>query len=178
MIYDGREPLVCSLEANEAVFADELWPKPEFLGADADGAYTTLRPGVRLYDCRLKVIDVRCGIRFPLTTSELVFCPSGIETEPLRIPFEEFRTQQLTLALTNGLIQLGDGLFLVKDIRSVHLCAIVDRLRKTVEFAVQGANAGRHYRWHFYVLHTTLDNAVRYANRINRVAPIAGHSIT
>jgi len=144
------------------------WPAIELFGAAGSGGYSVVAENVVVFDAMFRATEAECGLRMPFASDgELVFCPSGREHEPLRVPLEILKPQGVTLPLANGLLRVGEDLYAIKDTAFVHVAARIDRRARTLEFAVHGAPPGRPYHWRIFVVSTDLDGAVRLANQIN-----------
>lgn len=151
------------------VIAGETWPAPEVFGGSPVGSYSSLGPGIQVYECWFRGLD-EGSVRFPFDCKEIVHCPSGLEATPIRIPMGLLRKEITRLPLANGLVQLTPDLFLVKDKAYVHVAASIDtRGAQLIEFGVYGPNPGRWYHWRFYLVSTTLAEAVAVANLVNCV---------
>lgn len=92
-----------------------------------------------------------------------------MEHSPVSIPVDSLNSVKLTLPLPNGLLKTADGLYLVKDTRTVHVCAVVYLEANTVAFVIEGPRANRRLTWRFYSIRGNLQYALRLANRINSV---------
>jgi hypothetical protein len=142
-------------------------PEIDLFGAKGHGAYHSWTGNIHVYECEFENRDAFAGIRVLVDIDDLVFCPSGKETMPTSIPFHTLKQPKVSLPLSNGLLQIGNGLFIIKDTRTVHVAAIVECDRKVVTFAVRDYIAGRLYRWRFYIVSGDLSGAVDFANTIN-----------
>lgn len=99
----------------------------------------------------------------------LVFCPSGMETSPTRIPLALIKPRSVSLPLANGLLQIAPDVFVIKDTRRVHVAATVDFDQRKVAFSVRDSVPGKQYGWRFYVVTGPLARAVQIANAMNFV---------
>ena len=63
-------------------------------------------------------------VTFPGTMGDIVYTPGLLET-PVHVPRDAFVFDHFELALSDGLIGLGGGKFVVKDQASVHISATV-----------------------------------------------------
>ncbi len=143
------------------------WPEPEFNGADGVTSFQQLTNRVRLYDCVFNQAADHCGIRFRLKLDRIVYCPSALEEYPVVIPFDSMKLKTPTVPLSNGLLQLSEQLFVIKDIRSVHAAARINCECQYVEFSTSGAMKRRHFEWRFFLVASTIEHAVRVANAVN-----------
>jgi hypothetical protein len=155
---------------NPADVPDVEWPDIQFDGADGVTSFRELSSRLRLYDCAFTQSQDHCGIRVPFKLDRLVYCPTGLEEHPVAIPWDSLRIKSPTVPLSNGLLQLSEHLYLIKDIGSVHAAARIDRERQCVEFGMSGGPMKkRNFEWRFFLLAGTLDYAVRVANTVNWV---------
>jgi hypothetical protein len=144
-------------------------PTPEIFGAEGEGSYTAIAGDSHVYECTFRAIgqERRCGVRFPFEMDDIVYCPSGMEKSPIRIPLRILKPSIVTLPLANGLVQIATGVFLIKDVSSVHVAACIQRDDGRVEFAIEGARHGKIHTWRFYLVHGSIDRAIACANLIN-----------
>jgi hypothetical protein len=142
---------------------------PELFGAEGHTSLSRINPNVWLLECVFCSSDSYFGVRFPFSMSEIVFCPSGLEEEPTRVPVERLRTDKATLPLSNGLLQIADDAFIIKHTLFVHVAVRIDRKRATAEFAVEGPVRQRSYQWRFFLVRGPLKYAVTVANLVNWV---------
>ncbi len=142
-------------------------PDVRLFGSVGSVGYSHVSDAVVACDCAFEVAETDCGIRIPFSCDHLVFCPSGMEDHPIAVPLQEITAEVVTLPLANGLLQISDRMFLVKDTGRLHLAARIMRRLGTVEFAIGGAQVGKRYYWR--LLFTTMDRerAVALANRVN-----------
>ncbi len=139
----------------------------ELFGAEGRWGVHPWLAGSQLLEAEFRVRDRVAGIRFPLVGSELVYCPTASETEPIAISLSDFAPSVIYVPLANGLIRLGPEVFLVKLLEFVHVAAAVHCQGACVCFAVEGAPHGKRFTWRFVLLRTSLDGAVRFANEVN-----------
>ena len=143
-------------------------PEPEMFGSKGDVSCSFAGSAIRIYDVQFEAVEATCGVRFPFELEEIMFCPSGLEDVPTRIPLDVLKPKLIALPLANGLIQVSNDVFLIKETSYVHVAALVHiRDPRMIEFACQGAPVGKRYHWRFHLLSSTVTTAVKYANRIN-----------
>ncbi len=156
--------------ANSAPGRDvKVLPLPELFGADGSGSFSTMASGLHVYDCKFTAVHPYCGLRLPFDRPAIVYCPSGLEERPARIPVCVFRQDDITLPLANGLLEVGEGMFLIKDTSYVHVAAHINLRSRFLEFAVRGSKLKKPYTWRFYFFVGDLGEAVAAANRLNSV---------
>ncbi|MGA8670091.1 MAG: hypothetical protein WB679_09460 [Terracidiphilus sp.] len=155
--------------------ADTLhtWSRPtycvEFFGGQGESFGGQCEPGVDLWECDFISSEEYCGVRIPFELDHIVYCPSGMESTPFRISLEELKPDIIALPLANGLLQLSNDLFVIKDTAHVHVAALVSKSARTMEFAVFGSPKGQRYTWRLYFISGGIERAVNYANTINKV---------
>jgi alpha-amylase/alpha-mannosidase (GH57 family) len=145
------------------------WPTATIFGAEGSISVSEESAHVRIYECEFSQAEEYCGVRFPFDMNCIVFCPSGLEEHPISIPLTIIKAKSPTLPLANGMIQLADDLFLVKDTQFVHAALRINRSSGYAEFATNGLRNGRSYHWRFLVVAGTLKSAVAIANSVNSV---------
>lgn len=106
-------------------------------------------------------------ITFPGDAEEIVFCPGLMETTPVTYERSWFVWDHFALPLANGMIQLSDGLFVVKDTAAVHVAAIVTHDGGEVTFMNQAQPVAETDTWVFYLIDGELQEAVDFANGLN-----------
>lgn len=72
-------------------------------------------------------------ITFPLFEKIIEYSPA-LSREVVSYSGSDFSFKRIGLSLYNGLIGLGSGYYIIKDINSVHLAGIIDFENSTVEF--------------------------------------------
>ncbi|MHA1999325.1 MAG: hypothetical protein ACTSU9_14495 [Promethearchaeota archaeon] len=113
------------------------------------------------------------GFTVPLKEEEIIFCPALMENDLWELPLSSFKIQETIgktfLPLPNGLIGIGEGLYLIKHNLhgNTHIAATVDTKRKTVGFLQDCPPATLHSRWKFSLLKGERESAVKRANELN-----------
>lgn len=109
--------------------------------------------------------------RFPGdVAADIVFTP-GLSEEPVSLPRDAFAFEHFDIALSDGLIGLGAGRFLVKDQGRVHLSARIYTDSGAVQFADETMPRGEPEHWRFWLVEGSLEEAAALAREIN-VEPI------
>lgn len=139
----------------------------DLFGAEGELSFFTVAPTLQVVEAWMRPSGSCFGVRFHAFPPELVYCPSGREEEPARISWHELDPSIVYLPLANGLIGLGDGLYLIRDNASAPIAACADRTARHVSFMVRGPNRVKQYRWRFFLFRGALDEAVQRANRLN-----------
>ena len=143
-------------------------PVPEIFGGGERVDMIALRETCYLCEVDFSPTEPCFGIKMPLTLNELVYCPSGLERAPVSIPFQQLRPKVLYIPLANGLIGVAPNVFVIKDVRFLHLAARIDVVNRSLSFMVRAPSVPqRRYRWRFYIVQCSLDEAVRVANGLN-----------
>jgi hypothetical protein len=136
------------------MFEITLGPAADPTGGDADNCKVTLA--------------------FPRFEDEYLYSPALLEDEVAAIDMSVFnhQTPEVYLPLANGLIGLGDGWWVVKDCREVHIAARIPNTGdKVIEFVDATADPQNGATWRFYVLKGGEAAALDFAVRLN-TAPV------
>jgi hypothetical protein len=104
---------------------------------------------------------------FPLGFSRVVYAPALDEARLVDLPASAFDAPEHTLPLPSGLVGLGYGVFLVKDVRTVHLAALVRPRAAEVELRDDTARADEPQRWRFEVVLGDASRAQEVAADVN-----------
>ena len=144
-------------------------PAPRLFGARGAKSFLTLDRDRAVWDLRFTSLEAYCGVEFPAPVEELIYCPSAMESEVLRIPLRELRPRIICVPLTNGLIALGDGVYLIRDNALGYVAARLDRVKRAVSFGIDRPTKGKEYSWRFFVVRGRVEDAVDFANKINCV---------
>lgn len=110
--------------------------------------------------------DPRVAVTFGGAMGDIVTTPALTET-PVHAPREAFGFEQIFLPLHDGLIGLGDGRFLVKDMAFVHLAARVTPKSGDVTFSDETIPLTERARWRFHLLTTDEASAAAFASGLN-----------
>jgi hypothetical protein len=119
-------------------------------------------------DCDTKWVEVR----FPRTHDALEYSPGLMEDEVVFQPLDGFTLQlgEVYLPLANGLIGLGDGRYVIKHVRRVHVAGHVAADRTTVDFIDETLPTDQAAVWVFELVDGTAEEALGVANGLN-IAP-------
>ncbi|MBL8233868.1 MAG: hypothetical protein JNL98_35545 [Bryobacterales bacterium] len=107
------------------------------------------------------------GVRLPFLCDEIVYSSTGMESTLTRIRLCKLKPPVIALPLSNGLLRVADGLFIVKDVSRMHVGGQIDRLKRRVSFVVEGHVMQGVYRWRYCLLRSTDDHALGFANAFN-----------
>ena len=111
-------------------------------------------------------------IDFKLDTDKFVYTPAMLDNEFEEIPFSDIGTDPFTVGLANGMMALGDKVFLVEDTRTIHLCPHVDAKGGKVWFRDETINYETDLTYKFYLLkNADAQKAVAFAKRLN-ITPV------
>ncbi len=108
-------------------------------------------------------------VRFPRKSNVIWYCPTGLETEPLRINIDTLVPSRLCFPLSNGLIGVEDDIAIIRVNRSGQVAAVIDKAAPSIAFMVLGAGARQCVQWKFLILRCTALEAVVVANTVNAV---------
>jgi hypothetical protein len=136
-----------------------------------EGAISVLQetPDRQVIEAVFVARQPECGVRFEHELDALVYCPSGMESEPAAIPLAALRPEVIHAPLANGLIQVDPNLYVIKELRFVHVAARIVRAERALDFTVDGSPIGKEYRWRFRVFQGTLQEAVSLSNHLNEI---------
>ena len=120
-------------------------------------------------DCGRDCDEARIALAFPWDGTTLRYSPALIEDEVRSYTMADFTflEDQAFLPLANGLIGLGDDLWLIKHTRSVHIAARISPSDDHVRFidaAILPTTSGT---WEFDVFRGSADDALAIANALN-----------
>lgn len=110
------------------------------------------------------------AVAFPWTAENIEYSPAMMEDIVRVIPVKELKGNVIHLALTNGLIGLGNGMYLVRDNNAGIVAARIDFPQKQIGFEIDRGKEKK-YSFRFYLLKTTAEKALKFANEVNRVEP-------
>ena len=111
----------------------------------------------------------RIEAAFPFAGETIAYSPGLIEDEVRSYRFDQFRflMDEVYLPIPNGLIGLGDGLWLVKHAREVHIAARLSPSDAFVRFIDAAIYPDTEERWVFEVVRGTAEEALAVATRLN-----------
>jgi len=110
------------------------------------------------------------AVAFPWTTENIEYSPAMMENIVRVIPVSQTKSNPIHLALTNGLIGLGNGMYLVRDNNAGVVAAKLDFLAQQIAFEIQKGRE-KSYSFRFYLLKAKPDEALKFANEVNRIEP-------
>lgn len=158
---DVVDPLVAVEASGTGWQIEQTWRAAPEGGAWLEVAFTPGEGAKR---------DVR--VVFPFTHDHVVYTPAMLEGEVEASPLAGYAWSSIGLPCANGLLGLADGLFVIKDLRTVHLAAVIDRGPQTVTFRDETIPTTEPALWRFLVLDgVTAEQARARADRLN-VHPI------
>ncbi|HYP13117.1 MAG TPA: hypothetical protein VEQ63_04275, partial [Bryobacteraceae bacterium] len=137
------------------------------LGAEYDAVWAHVQPNLWHVEVWLRFNGDKVRVGFPLSVQAVGYSPSGLEQELVTIPFDQLRPRAVHVPAANGLVQVGEESFVIKDTSTVHLAARIDRDTELVEFVVDGAAPGKETAWRFWLFRGTAAAAVDMANKLN-----------
>lgn len=104
----------------------------------------------------------------PFTHDHVVTSPALLESEVRSYPLDAFTWSTIGIPLANGLLGLGPDRFLIKDMRTLHLAAVLDRGAQTVTFRDETSPTSVPVSWRFLILEgVTAEQARQRADRLN-----------
>jgi len=109
------------------------------------------------------------SVKVPGSDSEIAYTPA-LTTTPVHLPKSAFSFDHFALALQDGLLGIGAGKWLIKDLSFVHLAARVEAKSGTVTFKDETANPDEEITWVFQLFEGD-DAAAADAARTLNIAP-------
>jgi hypothetical protein len=114
------------------------------------------------------------SVSFPWTGDTITYSPALLEEEVVSYPRSAFAPDvTLALPLANGLIGLGPDRWLIKDLHTVHVAAVLAPGGATIELHDATFPAAETGTWSFEVIDGTAEVALARARALN-VAPVVG----
>lgn len=111
------------------------------------------------------------GIAFPLESEAVEYSPAMLEEMVRVIPISAIKGKPIHLALTNGLIGLGNRTYLVRENAYGTVAAGLYFQDREVRFEVQQGREPE-YRFRFYLFRgAAADEVLGFANSLNQVRP-------
>jgi len=107
--------------------------------------------------------------RWPRTIDAIRYTPALIEEEVVDYDFSEFSflEAEAYLPLSNGLIGIGEGVWVIKHVATTHLAARIGPAHATVDFIDRALQQDDAATWHFDVVFGDAMTALSIANRLN-----------
>lgn len=105
-------------------------------------------------------------IYFPRSTDRLAYSPTLQEDIVRDVPLSAFGFGSTAIPLANGLIGLGDDLFLIQDAETIHVAAQIGTDLPWIRFEDRTA-PHEPVTWVFRILKGTPEEALREADRLN-----------
>lgn len=102
----------------------------------------------------------------PGQPGDIEYTPA-LTTTPVALPRAAFTFDHYELALADGLIGLGGGLYAVKDLSRVHLAARIEKNRGAVTFLDQTLPASEEATWVFHLIRGDAAMAAAVARGLN-----------
>jgi hypothetical protein len=111
----------------------------------------------------------RVEVAFPRTEDHIRYSPGLLDDEVRDHPFDDFAWSdgEFFLPLGNGLLGLGDGVWLVKDTRAVHLAVRIAPDDPFVRFGDETFPPGAAATWRFAVIEGGAEDALAVAHEWN-----------
>jgi len=139
----------------------------DFVGNDVSTKCYTLDKYEYLIKVELKPRGGVAGFKVPLHTNYIIYSPSLADDEVTTLNLGEYSCEKLYLPLPNGLLGLDKETFIIKNNETMHLAAIVDKHQKFVGFLTEGVPDYREFKWEFYVIKGSAEQALNKALEIN-----------
>jgi hypothetical protein len=144
-------------------------PLPELVILGAKGAVSMEFVSPRQAACEVSFspVDTECGVAVKFDLAYVFYSPAGLECAPVLLDLEALKPNVVVLPLSNGLVQVSESTFLIKELASVHLAATIDRSQKLLKFVVRNGRQKSRYIWRFHLWQGTRSAAVEFANQLN-----------
>jgi len=107
------------------------------------------------------------AVTFPGDSSKVIFTPALADDMPVSYNRSDFAFDHWWLALANGMINISDDMFVIKDMGLTHVAALIYPDSEDVTFRDDVATPNSAFQWRFYLLRGTADDAVAFANSLN-----------
>lgn len=109
----------------------------------------------------------------PYTHDHVIYSPALLEDEVVSYPLDGFTWSSIGIPLANGLLGIAPDRYLIKDMRTLHLAAVLDRGAQTVTFRDETSPTDvQQVVWRFVILDgVTAEEARQRADGLN-VHPI------
>ena len=114
-------------------------------GADADGTFS---------------------VTFPGTRGDVVYTP-GLMSAPVHVSRDGLKFEHFYLALSDGLLGLGGGWYVVKDQAAVHIAAKLTTASGDVTFTDETAHGDETNEWRFHLVQGDDARAAAVARALN-----------
>lgn len=113
--------------------------------------------------------DRRIDVGFPRTMDTIAYTPGLIEDEVRTYGLDEFSflEDEVYLPLPNGLIGIGEDLWVIKHVRRVHIAARVSPSDSAIRFIDAAIWRETAPIWVFEVVRGTAEEALQIANDLN-----------
>jgi MYXO-CTERM domain-containing protein len=106
-------------------------------------------------------------VAFPWDARVYATIPALMVDELVEVDALLYGEEGMGLPLPSGLVRLEEGLWLVKDTRTVHLAAVFEHSEGRIVFEDRTANEDDDLRWEFLVLEGDEEAAIELARRTN-----------
>jgi hypothetical protein len=106
-------------------------------------------------------------VNFPGTSSNVIFTYALVDDTLVTYKRSDFVFDHWWLALPNGLINIADDLFVVKDMGMTHVAAMINVADNDVMFVDDTATVESPITWRFYLYNGTAEDALAFANALN-----------
>jgi hypothetical protein len=105
------------------------------------------------------------SVHFPGTAGDIIYTP-GLASAPMHVPRAGLVFSKYQLALSDGLIGLGGGLYAIKDLGRVHVSAAITK-GPDVDFVDETAAPDEEVTWVFHVVRGSDAQAAAVATKLN-----------
>ncbi len=111
----------------------------------------------------------RVEVAFPRTTDNIAYSPGLIEDAVRTYPISDFTflNDEVYLPLANGLIGIGEDLWLIKNVRTAHIAARISPADDMIRFIDAAIHEDTDNTWVFEVVRGSAEEALSTATGIN-----------
>lgn len=139
----------------------------DFVGDDISTKCYKLNKGVYLVRAELKPKEGIAGFKVPLRVDYVIYSPSLADDEVVVLNLDEYSCEKFYLPLPNGLLGIDKETFIVKNNETMHLAVTIDKPRRFVGFLTEGVPSYKQFKWEFYVIKGSAEQALNKALEIN-----------
>jgi len=147
-----------------------LCPIPTFYGAQYELNYYYIKEQQQQIILDFIPTEVECGLKFPFMPATLQYSPALMENEIVDVDMNQIKPDIIYLALTNGLIGIGNDCYIIKHNEFMNIACCINKPEQTISYKIFNPKV-KMTRWKFTLLKGTRQEALEYASSIN-VYPI------
>ncbi len=158
--HNGQFPSLEEINISESL-ANGL----EIFGHKSKVALYKISECMQRLSIQLNPVGKIMGIGFDLNTDHITYSPTLMEDHLVSYPLSQFVFEEIYLPLSNGLIALGDQVYLIKHNDTMHVACCINKKTQTVNFQVE--NARMPHNWTLTLFKGVEEQALKLAHEIN-----------